>query len=82
MDLLKPIGTVVTATLLAASVWMTAQKPLPAIQLEVDKPAVEAEQDYQESAVEARTTEREACSETLLTAPKLQRTRGKIIGHV
>ena len=82
MDTLKPIGTLVTATLLAASVWMTAQKPLPAIPLDTEKPAVEAHKDHQKGAAEAWTSEREACSGTQLEAPKVEPARAKVIGHV
>lgn len=82
MDALKPTGTIVTATLLAASVWMTAQKPLPAIPLDTEKPAIEAHKDHQKGAVEAWTSEREACSESPLQAPKAAPERNKKIGHV
>ena len=82
MSTLKPIGTLVTAILLAGSVWMTAQKPLPAIPLDTEKPAIEAHKDHQNGAVEAWTSERDVCSGTQLQAPKAEPARRKVIGHV
>ena len=82
MDVMKPVGTLVTATLLAASVWMTAQKPLPAIPLNTDKPVAEAHKDHQTGAAEVKTSEREACSGSQLPEPTVRRPKTRVIGHV
>lgn len=71
MHVLKPAGTLAAAVLLAASVWMTARTPVPAIPADGAEPVIE---HVHLQEIDAQASDGEDCS---MVGAKQTRTTNK-----